>query len=143
MAEDTQKLLGKDPMQEFQDRIVGELKDKMGAMLPEEALTGLVQRAVDEQFFKPRPTHWDYNGRADAFGPSWFVAEVVKVAQPVLNELVVKYVADNRAQLEEGMKVFLEDKNLLLLAFAQMQMATMPMMAEFARLTAQSIKNGY
>ena len=43
---DPKQLPPKNPMEEFQERIVGDLKEKIGTMLPPEALSELVKRAV-------------------------------------------------------------------------------------------------
>ena len=131
----------KDPMRTFQDKVVEKVRMDIGEMLPDDALAKLVQRAVDEQFFKDRVVNdGSFHKKT---GPSWFVQEVAKVADPIIKEHVEKYVADNADTIEEAVKMYLSDANLTLIAVAAMQAHTHQQIFEAANQIVQQIRTGY
>lgn len=131
-----------DPMQAFRQRVLEKLRADIGSMLPDSALDGLVQQAVKDQFFAERKTMDSY-GRVQETKPGWFVEEVAKLAKPIVDKHVQHWVADNRNILEDAIKKFLADQNLLLLAMATMQHQTTQQIFEAANAFHQITKRGY
>lgn len=131
-----------DPMEEFRQRVLEKLRADIGAMLPDEALTGLVQQAVKEQFFAERKLTDSY-GRVTDSKPSWFVEEVAKLGEPIIREHIRHWMADNHALIDEAIKKFLADQNLMLLMVGAMQSATTSQIFEAANAFFERTKRGY
>ncbi len=55
-----------DPLSEFQKRISEKLRDDIGNMMPDEVLKEMVNRALEEQFFKAILPTRDQWGRENA-----------------------------------------------------------------------------
>lgn len=112
-----------DPIKAFQDKVTEKLKADIGALMPDEVLAGLVQRAVEEQFFKPRkirdPSQGSYGDRViDA--PGWFVAEVATHAKPMIEAAVKRYVEEHKDEIDKAIKQFMSEQNLLLMGLTAM-----------------------
>lgn len=61
------------PLQNFEAKLRDKIRDDIGALLPDEALAALVQRAVEEDLFRDRPgTKRDSWGRVEEDVPSPF-----------------------------------------------------------------------
>jgi hypothetical protein len=129
-------------MSAFRERVLEKLRADLGSLMPEEALAGLVQQAVQDQFFKERRIPQG-NYSADRVEPSWFVAEVAKLTTPMIREQVLAWVAGNKPLLEETIKKFLADESLLLLAIAAMREATTQQIFEAANAFYTATKRGY
>lgn len=133
-----------DPMQAFRDRVLAKLRADIGDMLPDEALAGLVQQAVQDQFFKTRKevTGDRWNERT-VDKPSWFVEEVGRIATPMIEAHVAAYVKDNREVIAKAVKDFLDAQNLTLLTVAAMRQVTFNDVHELAGAIVQRMKQGY
>lgn len=145
-VDDIKQLPPRNPMAEFQERVLSELKTKIGEMLPDEALQELVKRAVEEQFFTPRKVinpNGMYSRPEFIEKPSWFVEEVAKSAEPVIKKLVEEYVEQNKMEIEKAVKQFLEAQNLLLLTFAALRMQMFPDIAACAEAIIVRMKQQY
>jgi len=105
-----------DPMQTFQEKVVEKLRGDIGEMLPDEALVKLVERAVDEQFFKERTVYVQYGN--DTKKPSWFVEAIGEVATPLIKKTVEQYVADHEDVIKKALEDYLTEHNLTLLMVA-------------------------
>lgn len=144
MSAELKQLPPKDAMREFQDRVVEDLKGKMGEMLPDEALKELVKRAVEEQFFKPRIESDDDSwSPRKVEKPSWFVAEVTKQAAPHIQQLIKEHVEANKEDIQKAVAQFLETQNLLLLTFAALKVHTMQDFMEMANTIIARMKQPY
>lgn len=132
-----------DPMQEFRARVLEKLRADIGSMLPDEALTGLVNEAVKEQFFTRIPTSFNYRGDPDAFKPSWFVQEVAKIGEPIISAHIEKWLKDSEAIIGEAVKKFVTDQNLLLLMMGAMRAASQNELHDLANAICQRIKQPY
>lgn len=104
----------KDPMTEFQDRVKEKLKADIGAMLPEEVLAKLTERAVDEQFFKERRIPQRFG--SDEIKPSWFVEEVAKLAEPIIRDEIQRFIDARTGDIEAAIKQYMSEQNLTLTA---------------------------
>jgi hypothetical protein len=77
----------------FQEKLIGRIREDIRDLMPEEVITGLIERAIQEEFFKPRLVE---DGRWDKrYKPSEFVEEVIKAAQPILQAAVSDFVSAN------------------------------------------------
>ena len=108
-----------DPMDSFKEKIIASLRDNIREMMPEAALSELVNRAVDETFFQPRVDR-DRWGHEKTRQPSWFVEEVAKAAEPMLRESVNALIKARRDEIDAAINEFVNDKNLTLIAVRSM-----------------------
>lgn len=106
----------KNPMEEFQDRVKDKLKADIGSMLPDEVLSQLTQRAVDEQFFKEREVvTGGWNSRTEK-RPSWFVEEVAKIAEPIIRQHIEHFIETHKQDIEAAIEQYISEQNLTLTA---------------------------
>jgi hypothetical protein len=132
------------PMDEFQARVVEKLRADIGAMLPDDALAGLVQRAIEEQFFKKRKVQEGSSyHRTEREIPSWFVEEAAKIATPLIETLVREYVANNKDQIKAAINEFLQSQHLLLLAMSAIRVETSSDIMEAAVRAAEQVRKSY
>lgn len=108
----------RDPMQEFQDKLRSNVRDQIRDLLPEEAVSKLVEKAVEDTFFAPRKVDEGY-GRVKEH-PSWFIAEVTKAAEPILRKAVEDYVATNKEVVDKALADFLSREQLTILTTKQL-----------------------
>ncbi len=118
-----------DPMKSFEEKVIEKLRTDIGDMIPDDVLAGLVQKAVEEQFFKPVIQRDQYE-RIASEKPSWFVQEVVKVAEPVLKEYVKKHIGNWEGEITKAVHDFLKEENLLLMVMAAMRQQTLEQIEE-------------
>ena len=111
-----------DPMKEFREKVAKKLREDIGSMLPDAALTDMVQRAVEEQFFKTRTVKEQWG--PDKIIPSWFVEEVAKSAEPIIRELVQLYVKTHQDTIKQAIDEFLDEKYIAFVAFAALRSST-------------------
>jgi hypothetical protein len=102
-----------DPMQDFQEKLVKRVREDIRELLPDDAINGLIERAVTESFFTETVTQDRWGGKTRE--PSWFVKEVVKAAEPLLKAAVERYVAAHPAEIEKVIENFLEKNSLTVL----------------------------
>jgi hypothetical protein len=96
---------------EFEQKILERLRNDIRELLPEDALKKLVERAVDETFFKERRIEGRYGGM-ERIDPGWFVTEVTKSAEPMIREAVEQFVADRRDVIQQAIDKFLTNEQL-------------------------------
>ena len=129
-----------DPMRDFQDRVIEKLRADFGEMLPNEVVEGLVQRAIDEQFFKPRRVPQRYG--QDEQVPSWFVEEVTKLGAPILRKMLADHMKKHEPEIKKAIEEFISTQSLTLLTVAALQNATRQDIMELAQLIVQGVKQG-
>lgn len=110
----TEITTNKSPIEEFQDRVKDKLKADIGSMLPDDVLAQLTQRAVDEQFFKERRIPQRYG--QDEIGPSWFVEEVAKIAEPIIRQHINSFIETHKQDIEAAIEQYINEQNLTLTA---------------------------
>lgn len=131
------------PMETFQNKITEKLRSDIGSMLPDEVLQGLVKKAVDEHFFKERK-ETSSSGYHTITKPSWFVEEVGKHAQPLIEKAVSEYVKNNKEVMEKALSDFFATQNLTLLMTASMAHQMQQNVYDVvARVVAQVQRGGY
>lgn len=142
-----EKVVSKDPAQAFQDRILEKLRSDIGELMPPEVLRELFKRATEEAFFKPRtimePRTETWRDPQTKTVPPWFVEEALKMGEPLVKQAIQEFLEENKDRLREEVKKFCSQEKLLLLAVAEMRTWVASDIAEFAKATAQYIKQGY
>jgi hypothetical protein len=128
------------PMQTFEEKVKSRLKETIADMLPDEALAALVQRAVDEQFFKPRKTGAGTYHDPYKDAPGWFVEEVARLAKPVITQYVQKAFEDNKPAIESAIKAFVAEQNLALLMTTAITQNMSQMLLDTAYKIVQEVR---
>lgn len=101
-----------DPMKDFQDKLQARVRDDIRELLPQDAVAGLVKKAVEDVFFTPRKEKEPgWNGR-EITRPSWFVEAVTEAAKPIIKEAVEQFVAKHPLKVEQVLKDFLDENKL-------------------------------
>ena len=97
------------PMEAFQERVKNRLRDDIGELLPDEALAEMVQRVVEEEFFKKRTDRVGPTYSAKTIEkPTWFQELVVEAAKPVIEAKILQFLSDNRAEIDRQIKETIE-----------------------------------
>jgi hypothetical protein len=100
------------PQESFQKKLTDRIRKDIGELMPDEAITEAIQRAMEDAFFKPRKVH---NGRT--YGqqydehPPWIVDLVKELLEPKVKEAVEEWIGANpeevkkivAARLDEGL----------------------------------------
>lgn len=94
------------PMQDFEQKVKERLAKDIGNLIPDEALKNLVERSVEETFFKTR-TVAKTNGYGTQEIPSAFQQEVGKLVQPSFEKAVKKWMKDNDERIGKEINDFL------------------------------------
>jgi hypothetical protein len=104
------------PMEEFQNKLKEKVRSDIASLLPEEAITELVKKAIEEEFFKRQSIN-EGSGSWPKWveKPSLFVQEVIKASEPIMKEEIRKAVEQQRPLLEEGIKQYLAENNLTII----------------------------
>lgn len=100
-----------DQMKEFKDRVLDKLKVDIGSLMPDEALSELVQQAVKETFFEDKVIKNNY-GQVTSTEKSWFVKEILSLLEPKLKEAADKFVNDNASKTKQAIKDYLTEERL-------------------------------
>jgi len=85
------------PMQTFEEQVKERLKTDIADLLPDEALSGLIEKSINEMFFKPRITGNSFNERRE---PSWFNQAVETAVKARLSGLLTKHLADHQKDID-------------------------------------------
>ncbi len=100
------------PMETFMERVKAKLRDDIGSLLPDEAVSEMVQRAVDEEFFKPRlvpkPGRSTYSNDTIE-KPSQFQEMVLEAVTPIIQKRVLKIVKDHDEEINEQIQKTIND----------------------------------
>lgn len=101
-----------DPMKEFQDKLKQRVRDDIRDLLPDDAVAGLIKKAVEDMFFTPRiETEPGWNGRT-VQKPSWFVEAVSVAAKPIIEAAVKRVVDEHPAEVSMVIAEFLDSNKL-------------------------------
>jgi hypothetical protein len=128
------------PMQTFEEKVKAKLKDTIADMLPDEALAALVQRAVDERFFKPRKEQVGYN---TVEKPSWFAEAVAQEAKPLIDAYIKRAFEDHREAIQAAVKAFVDQQNLALLMSAKIADGLSADMWNHAQKIVDQVRRNY
>lgn len=129
------------PMATFEEKVKGRLKETIADMLPDEVLTSLVQRVMEEQFFTEKVTT-DRNGYRKV-DPPWFAVEVMKLAEPILQKHIEAAFAAHKDKIEEAVKAFVDQQNLALLMSAKIAEGMTAGMFQHAQRIVDQVQRRY
>lgn len=94
------------PMQTFQERLKGKLRDDIASMLPDEAISEMVKTVINEEFFTKRTVKKassnHYNPEYET-APSEFQEMVLKSAKPIIEEQVRRVLVENARVIQESL----------------------------------------
>ncbi len=102
--------IGDGVLEKFQQRVTERLQTDIGELVPEEVLQAMVQKAIQDTFFKPKripdPRARYTSDMID--GPSWFQEAVMNAAKPLVEAEAKRQVDERRADIEQAVKAFAE-----------------------------------
>lgn len=95
----------------FEERMKERIRDSIGDLISDEDLGKMVDRSLEEVFFKaranPKRTSYYNSGEPDTLPP--LLHEIVKTAMTEqVTEAVKEYIANNRDQVDASIKTVLE-----------------------------------
>ena len=95
----------------FEQRMKERIRDSIGDLISDEDLSKMVDRSLEEVFFKeranPKRTSYYNSGEPDTLPP--LLHEIVKSAMTEqVSEAVKEYIANNREQVNDTIKTVLE-----------------------------------
>lgn len=108
-----------DPMEDFKVKLQERVRNDIRDLLPEDAVAALVQKAIEEEFFKPRKIECDSFGRSKE-APSWFVSEVVKAAEPMMRQAVSDAIAAHPDMIDKVVRAWADTNKLTIMATERM-----------------------
>lgn len=92
------------PQQKFEERIKAKLVDDIGELLPDEVLSGMVESAMKEAFFKPRKIRVErsYGGGSTVEdGEPWLIEVIRELVDAQVKEQAEKFLAANADHMKE------------------------------------------
>lgn len=95
-----------DAMTQFQEKISQKLRDDIGELLPNDALSKLIERAIEENFFKERVVETGSYHIPTRTEPSWFVATIKEMTEKMVREHVGKWCEENKDVFEKKVDQF-------------------------------------
>ena len=101
------------PMETFKEKIISKLKEDITELMPEDALSGLIEQAVQDVFMK-RSGHHHQN-------LSWFEEEVRKQIEPLLQKEVTKFVSSQSKDIKDKTKEILDNQLMSVLVMRAVQ----------------------
>lgn len=95
----------------FEERMKERIRDSIGDLISDEDLSKMVDRSLEEVFFKeranPKRTSYYNSGEPDTLPP--LLHDIVKTAMTEqVSEAVKEYIANNRDQVDASIKTVLE-----------------------------------
>jgi hypothetical protein len=109
-----------DPMEDFKVKLQERVRNDIRDLLPEDAVAALVQKAIEEEFFKPRKVESaGYSGRM-VEAPSWFVSEVIKAAEPMMRQAVSDAIAAHPDMIDKVVRAWADTNKLTIMATDRM-----------------------
>ena len=95
----------------FEERMKERIRDSIGDLISDEDLSKMVDRSLEEVFFKeranPKRTSYYNSGEPDTLPP--LLHDIVKTAMTEqVSEAVKEYIANNREQVDATIKTVLE-----------------------------------
>ncbi len=87
--------------QSFEENIKDRLRKDIGGLIPNEVLSQLIEKSMQEMFFtrEKKPEHSGYNARFIEH-PSWFDKEVKSSLEPLIKQYLESWVESNKSDIE-------------------------------------------
>lgn len=144
MTEARELMTTGNPMEDFQNKLKQKVREDIANLLPEEAVSALVKKAIEEEFFSR-----EKENVGTSYHPQWqdkpsaFVREVVNAARPMLEAEIKKCVDEKKDLIAQEIAKFVEAQNLTLLIAAAIGQAMSNNIYSVAELVTRNIKQGY
>jgi hypothetical protein len=87
------------PMQSFQEKLKDKIRDDIASMLPDEVISEMAQRVVNEEFFTKRQVKMSAYGYDTKEVPSAFQEAVLAASKPLIDAEVKKTLAANAERI--------------------------------------------
>ena len=92
----------------LEKQLAQQVRDNIAQFLTDEKLNAIVNRAIEEAFFKPRIKEKDKYGSRDVVDPPWIHDVVVLVLQKEVKTAVAQWFVDNNDRVADTLKEFFE-----------------------------------
>lgn len=115
------------PLQNFEDNIKQRLIKDIGALIPDEALQALVEKAIGEVFFKDKVEKGQYYNSADIITPSGFKVVVKELMAERVQAAIEAYIAANEDKVLEVLKAALNESAETVVLRSLSQLFTAPL----------------
>ena len=96
------------PQQEFEQRIKDRLAEDMGKLMPDEVLAEMVNRAMNDAFFKERVVERDGYNRTTV-KPPWFVEAMRELLEEQVKAQCATWFEKNQDTMEELVRDLVQD----------------------------------
>ena len=90
-----------EPMRDFESKIKERLSKDIADLIPDEALTSLIEKSIDRVFFKRRVTRTNTWGEAVEDRPSLFEELVGELLEKKFRKIALEYLAANEEKVDE------------------------------------------
>lgn len=112
------------PQESFQEKMKERVTQGIGDLMPDEMLKQLIEKAIDDAFFKPqKQVIGSGYHQKQVDGPSWFEEHLSKLIEPMLKEKINEWMQrpENAEVILKEIKPFLErsSNDAILSAFSQ------------------------
>ncbi len=92
------------PMETFLERVKSKLRDDIGSLLPDEAVSDMVKKVVNEEFFTKKmvddPTDNDRYNKRKIEKPSAFQEAVITAMKPIIDRQVAEILVTYKEPIE-------------------------------------------
>jgi len=133
-----------DVMKDFKTKLSDKIRADIGSLLPEEAISKMIEQCIQQEFFDPIVTGNYYNKEEK---PSWFVSEVKKAIKPLLEQSVQTYVDTHKDKIKKAVDDLVKQENLTFIASATISKRLAEdmysQMYSIVDQVATRLKNGY
>lgn len=102
-----------DVMKDFKTKLSDKIRADIGSLLPEEAISKMIEQCIQQEFFDPIVTGNYFNKEEKA---SWFVSEVKKAIKPILEQFVQTYVDTHKDEIKKAVDELVKQENLTFIA---------------------------
>lgn len=90
------------PQQSFEQKLTDRIRESIGDLMPDEKLAEIVQRGMEEAFFKERTVERRYGDRVQE--PSWAVVVVKELLDEKVKGEVSKWFVEHPDEIEKIIK---------------------------------------
>lgn len=89
------------PQQQFEEKLKDRIRRDIGELMPDEALSTMVQACVDKVFNEVVEIK-DYYGKVTGYKKNWLQEEILKLLTPRMNELIKEHLEKNKEAISKA-----------------------------------------
>ena len=99
------------PMETFIERVKGKLRDDIGSLLPDEAVSEMVQKVINDEFFAAKRVRTGGTDYHPQYGekPTAFQEAVLEACKPIIERHVGRVLVERSDQIEEQIQAIIGD----------------------------------